>query len=83
MLFGATPFSSTTFAGVGIQNVVVSVNGKRINVAIGNTNIELITEAPVTGKQINLASGTVNVISWNAIIPGATGTWVPIDPNNP
>ena len=32
---------------------------------------------------INLATGTVNVISWNPIVPGATGTWVPIDPNNP
>ena len=36
-------FSSTTFAGVGIQNVVVLVNGKRVNVAIGNTNVDLIT----------------------------------------
>ena len=83
MLFGATPFSSTTFAGVGIQNVVVSVNGKRINVAIGNTNIELITAAPVTGKQINLASGSVSVITWNPIPPGVNQTWIPIDPLNP
>ena len=83
MLFGATPFSSTTFAGVGIQNVTVLLNGKRINVAIGNTNVELLTNVPVTGNQINLATGTVSVISWNPIVPGATGTWVPIDPNNP
>ena len=83
MLFGATPFSSTTFAGVGIQNVTVLLNGKRINVAIGNTNVELLTNVPVTGSQINLATGTISVISWNPIVPGATGTWVPIDPNNP
>jgi hypothetical protein len=83
MLFGATPFSSTTFAGVGIQNVTVLLNGKRINVAIGNTNVELLTNVPVTGNQINLATGTISVISWNPIVPGATGTWVPIDPNNP
>ena len=83
MFFGATSFSATTFAGVGIQNVTVLVNGKRVNVAIGNTNVELLTNVPVTGNQINLATGTVNVISWNPIVPGATGTWVPIDPNNP
>ena len=37
MLFGATSFASTTFAGVGIQNVVVLVNGKRVNINVGNT----------------------------------------------
>ena len=83
MFFGATSFSATTFAGVGIQNVTVLVNGKRVNVAIGNTNVELLTNVPVTGNQINLATGTASVISWNPIVPGATGTWVPIDPDNP
>ena len=48
MFFGATAFSATTFAGVGIQNVVVLPNGNRINVAIGNTAIDLITRVPVT-----------------------------------
>jgi hypothetical protein len=83
MFFGATSFSATTFAGVGIQNVTVLVNGKRVNVAIGNTNVELLTNVPVTGNQINLATGTASVITWNPIVPGATGTWVPIDPDNP
>ena len=81
MLFGATPFASTTFAGVGIQNVVVSVNGKRVNINIGNTTIGF--GANVTGNRFNLANGTVNVVSWNDIDPNATGTWVPIDPLNP
>ena len=83
MFFGATSFSATTFAGVGIQNVTVLVNGKRVNVAIGNTNVELLTNVPVTGNQINLATGTASVITWNPIVPGATGVWVPIDPDNP
>ena len=83
MFFGATPFSSTTFAGVGIQNVTVLVNGKRVNVAIGNTNVELLTNVPVTGNQINLATGTISVISWVPIDPNATGTWTPIEPLNP
>lgn len=83
MFFGATPFASTTFAGVGIQNVTVLVNGKQVNVAIGNTTVDLVTRVPITGQQLNLATGTVSVISWIPIDPNATGTWVPIDPLNP
>ena len=81
MFFGATSFSATTFAGVGIQNVVVLVNGKRVNIAVGNTEIAFGVNP--TGSRINLANGTVNVVSWNDIDPNATGTWVPIDPLNP
>jgi len=83
MFFGATSFSAAPFAGVGVSNVVVNATGNRINVAIGNTNVGLITTVPVTGNQFNLATDTINVISWNPIIPGATGVWIPIDPDNP
>ena len=38
MLFGATPFASTTF-GIGSQNVVVLVNGERVNISIGNSTV--------------------------------------------
>ena len=81
MFFGATPFASTTFAGVGIQNVTVLVNGKRVNITIGNANAS--TGEDVTGNRFNLALGSVSVVSWNPIDPNATGTWVPIDPLNP
>ena len=81
MFFGGTSFSATTFAGVGIQNVVVLATGKRVNIGIGNTTIGFGAE--VTGNRFNLANGTVNVVSWNDIDPNATGTWVPIDPLNP
>jgi len=81
MFFGATSFSATTFAGVGIQNVVVLVNGKRVNIAVGNTTVGFGVQP--TGNRFNLANGTVNVVSWNDIDPNATGTWVPIDPLNP
>ena len=82
MFFGATSFSATTFAGVGIQNVVVLATGKRVNIAIG-TGTEIDFGVNPTGSRINLANGTVNVVSWNDIDPNATGTWVPIDPLNP
>ena len=81
MFFGATSFSATTFAGVGIQNVVVLATGKRVNIAIGNAEVDFGVNP--TGSRINLANGTVNVVSWNDIDSNATGTWVPIDPLNP
>ena len=81
MFFGATPFASTTFAGVGIQNVTVLVNGKRLNIAIGNADAD--TGENVTGNRFNLAIGTISVVSWNPIDPNAGQTWVPIDPLNP
>jgi hypothetical protein len=83
MFFGATTFSAAPFAGVGIVNITVQATGNQFNLAIGNTNVGLITTVPVTGKQINLANNVVNVINWNPIVPGATGIWVPIDPENP
>ena len=81
MFFGATPFASTTFAGVGIQNVTVLINGKRFNIAVSSAEVDF--GISVTGKRFNLANGTVNVVSWNDIDPNATGVWVPIDPLNP
>ena len=58
-------------------------SGNEIEVSIGNVTVKINKRVDVTGIRINLATGTVNVISWNPIVPGATGTWVPIDPNNP
>ena len=83
MFFGATSFAAAPFAGVGITNVVVNATGNRLNLSIGNTSVGLITNVPVTGNQFNLATNTVDVINWNQINPGATGVWVPIDPDNP
>jgi hypothetical protein len=83
MFFGATTFAAAPFAGVGIVNITVQPTGTQVNVAIGNTTIGLVTTVPVNGNQINLATNTVDVINWNPIIPGATGVWIPIDPDNP
>jgi hypothetical protein len=81
MLFGATPFASTTFAGVGIQNITVLANGNRLNITIGNTTINLVTTVSVTGQQFNLATNPVSVISWNPIPPNVNQIWIPIDPD--
>ena len=81
MFFGATPFASTTFAGVGIQNVVVLPSGNRFNITVGNADVRFGIQT--TGNRFKLANGTVSVISWNDINPNASGVWVPIDPLNP
>ena len=81
MFFGATSFSSTTFAGVGGGGIVVLANGNRLNIAIGNTTVDLVTTVNVTGQQFNLANNPVSVISWNPIPPGVNQVWVPIDPD--
>ena len=83
MLFGATPFAATTFAGVGAQNIVLSVTGNRLNVAIGNATSAIEYPVAVTGVRFNLATGAVSVVSWEPVDPNATEVWTPIDPLNP
>ena len=83
MFFGATSFAAAPFAGVGVVNITVQATGNRLNLSIGNTSVSLVTTIAVTGNQLNLANNTVDVINWNAINPGATGIWIPIDPENP
>jgi hypothetical protein len=83
MLFGAQAFSSAPFSSQYIQNATILANGNQINIAIGYVTTNIVTQVPVTGNQINLATNTIDVINWNPIIPGATGVWIPIDPDNP
>ena len=69
---------------VGISAAArVLPSGSEIEASIGNITVKIGQTVPVQGYRINLATGTVSVISWTPINPGATGTWVPIDPNNP
>ena len=88
---GVTVFVSLTGNRVNVSTGTVGItasarilpSGNEIEVSIGNVTVKINKRVDVTGIRINLATGTVNVISWNPIVPGATGTWVPIDPNNP
>ena len=73
---------STNTVGVAASAVILP-GGSEIEVSIGNVQVRLPATVAVTGIQIELASSTVDVISWNPIVPGATGTWTPIDPLNP
>ena len=83
MFFGATPFSATTFAGVGAQNAIILATGNRLNVSIGNATAGIKFPAVVTGNRFNVATGSVSVVSWQNLNPGAGQNWIPIDPLNP
>jgi hypothetical protein len=83
MFFGATPFSATTFAGVGAQNAIILATGNRLNVSIGNATAGIKFPAVVSGNRFNVATGSVSVVSWQNLNPGAGQTWIPIDPLNP
>jgi len=72
-----------------IGNVVIEgkslvlPTGQRVNLATGNVQVVLGQTVLVTGEELALATDLVDVINWNPIIPGATGVWVAIDPDNP
>ena len=105
MCFGGSSFASSPFADPGGVSVFVTVNGQRMNFAIGNVQIvgkavilptgqrvnlstgnvviKIGQTVAVTGQELELATSLVDVISWIPIDPGATGVWVPIDPDNP
>ena len=84
MLFGATPFATTTFAGVGAQSVIAVIAGNRLNISIGAAVAGPKTTAEVpNGSRLNLAIGSVSVVSWRKVDPNATGNWIEINPLNP
>jgi lipopolysaccharide assembly outer membrane protein LptD (OstA) len=72
-----------------IGNVVIEgkslvlPTGQRVNLSTGNVQVVLGQTVLVTGEELALATNLVDVINWNPIIPGATGVWVRIDPDNP
>ena len=88
---GVTVFVALTGNRVNVSTGTVGItasarvlpSGNEIEISIGNVVVRIDKRVAVDGVRINLATGTVNVISWNPINPGATGTWVPIDPNDP
>ena len=88
---GVTVFVSLTGNRVNVSTGTVGITaaarvlpgGSEIEISVGNVTTKANQRVAASGVRINLATGTVSVISWNPIVPGATGTWVPIDPDNP
>ena len=73
---------STNTVGISASARILP-SGSEIEVSIGNITVRINKRVAVSGVRINLATSTVDVVSWNPIVPGATGTWTPIDPLNP
>ena len=88
---GVTVFVDVTGNRVNVSTGTVGItasarvlpSGNEIEITVGNVTVRINKRVDVTGVRINLATGTASVISWNPIVPGATGVWVPIDPDNP
>ena len=88
---GVTVFVALTGNRVNVSTGTVGITasarvlptGNEIEISVGNVTTKVNQTVPVSGYRIILATGPVSVISWNPIVPGATGTWVPIDPDNP
>ena len=89
MLFGATPFANSPFADPGGVTVFVSLTGNRVNVSTGTVGISASARVLPGGSEIEISVGNVVVkIGQTVGVTGvrinlATGTWVPIDPDNP
>ena len=66
-----------------IGKSVVLPTGQRVDLATGDVVVKIGQTVVATGVELALATNTVDVINWNPIIPGATGIWIPIDPDNP
>ena len=81
---GSTTITNSAFSGTVVTGKArILPNGSGYQVTIGNITINVDQTVRLTGQELSLATNTIDVISWNPIIPGATGIWIPIDPDNP
>lgn len=91
MYFGGSSFAASPFGDPGGVSVFVTVNGQRMNFAIGN--VQIIGKAVVlpNGQRVNISTGNVEIkIGQTVVVTGqelelATSTvdvisWIPIDP---
>ena len=76
----ALALGTGTVTAAGDATVVVTKNA--LAISIGSATITGNATVVPTGAALTLATGTVSAITWSEIIPGATMTWVPIDPTD-
>ena len=60
----------------------IAVTGSAVTVSSGAVTFTISGSVSPTGSAVTVSTGAadVNVITWNAIDPGATQTWTNIDP---
>ena len=64
-----------------ISSTIV-VTGSGVTVSMGTVTFTISGSVSPTGSGVTVSTGAadVNVLTWNAIDPGATQTWTDIDP---
>ena len=83
-MLGFSAFAETTFGATALVDItiVVVVTGSGVTVSSGTPTYTISGLVIPTGSEVTVSTGAsdVNVITWNAIDPGATQTWTNIDP---
>ena len=75
---GITLATGTVIATGGAD---VAVSGNNVVISSGSVTVTADAHTEPSGIDLSVASGTAQAITWSAIVPGATMTWTPIDPN--
>ena len=84
-MLGLSAFAETTFGATALVDIsiTVSVTGSLCGtVGSGTPTYTMSGSVSPDGGGVTVSTGAadVNVITWNAIDPGATQTWTNIDP---
>lgn len=83
-MLGFSAFAETTFGATALDDItiVVVVTGSGVTVSSGTPTYTISGLVIPTGSEVTVSTGAadVNVLTWNAIDPGATQTWTNIDP---
>jgi len=83
-MLGLSAFAETTFGATALDelDVTVIVSGSGVTISMGTCTYTLSATVSPDGSGVTVSTGAadVNVITWNAIDPGATQTWTNIVP---
>ena len=83
-MLGLAAFAETTFGATALVDldVTVIVTGSGLTLSQGTPTYTISGSVSPDGSGVTVSTGAaeVNVITWNAIDPGASQTWTNIDP---
>ena len=83
-MLGLSAFAETAFGATALVDldVTVIVTGSGVTISMGTCTYTIGATVSPDGSGVTVSTGAadVNVITWNAIDPGATQTWTNIDP---
>ena len=83
-MLGLSAFAETTFGATALDDldVTVIVTGSGVTLSMGTCTYTISGSVSPDGSGVTVSTGAadVNVLTWNAIDPGATQDWTNIDP---